>query len=347
MKILITGAGGYIGSVATYLFLQKGYEVVAVDNFSTGFKQPLEILQQKFAATKFHFYEKDLRSDLSAIFNREPGIEAVIHYAASCKVDESMKKPAIYFSNNVCGSQNLLATMLEYDVKNVVFSSTCAVYGEAEYVPVDEKHPTNPSNPYGASKRMVEQMMQWYGKLNDLHYVILRYFNVCGASEDGLIGDSKKPSALLVQNAVRGALGIEPFHLTCPTVDTADGTPVRDYINVLDLNEAHLKAVEYLLGRGTSNVIHRSQIINLGTGTGNSVLEIVDRVKEVTGADFPLHKTKPRQGEYAKMVADITKAKKILNWKPKRTLKDSVQSLVKWYETHPNGWKILRSHAKT
>lgn len=333
MKILITGAGGYIGSVASYLFLQRGYEVVAVDNFSTGFREPLEILQQKFDETNFRFYEKDLRSDLSAIFNREPGIEAVVHYAASCRVAESMKKPEKYFTNNVYGSQNLLTTMLNYNVKNIVFSSTCAVYGEAEYVPVDEKHSTKPTNPYGASKRMTEQIIQWYGRLKDLHYVTLRYFNVCGASEDGLIGDSKKPSTLLVQNAVRGALGIEPFHLTCPAVDTPDGTPIRDYINVLDLNEAHLKAVEHLLNN------RRNQIVNLGTGTGNSVLEIVDKVKEATGADFPINKTNPREGEYAKMIADITKAKNILNWKPKRTLKDSVQSLVKWYKKHPSGWE--------
>lgn len=334
MKILITGAGGYIGSVATYLFLQKGYEVVAVDNLSTGFREPLDLLREKFGKQQLHCYiGADLKEDLSQIFKREQGLEVVVHYAASCRVDESMKKPAQYFSNNVCGSQNLLATMLEHDVKNIVFSSTCAVYGEAEYVPVDEKHPTNPSNPYGASKRMIEQMIQWYGELKDLRYVILRYFNVCGASEDGLIGDSKKPSTLLVQNAVRGALGIESFYLTCPSVDTSDGTPIRDYVNVLDLNEAHLKAVEYLLNHD------RNQIINLGTGTGSSVLEIVNKVKEATGAGFLINKTKPREGEYAKMIADITKAKTILNWKPKRTLKDSVQSLVKWYKKHPNGWE--------
>ncbi|MCL4366553.1 UDP-glucose 4-epimerase GalE [Patescibacteria group bacterium] len=331
-KILITGAGGYIGSVSTYLFLQKGYEVVALDDFSTGNREALEFLQTKFNKEQFRFYQIDLHDDLSPIFNQEQGIEAVIHYAASCLVDESMKNPQKYFYNNVCGTQNLLATLLRYGIKNIVFSSTCAVYGEANYVPVDEKHPTDPKNPYGESKLMIERMIEWLCKLQELNYVILRYFNVCGASDDGLIGDSKTPSVLLVQNAVRGALGIEPFFLTCPKVNTPDGTPIRDYINVVDLNLAHLKAVEYLL-KGKN-----SQIINLGTGQGNSVLEIIKKVEEMTGYQFDLQKTDPRQGEYAEMIASIEKAEKLLDWKPQRTIKDSIESLVKWYKEHPQGW---------
>lgn len=331
---MITGAGGYIGSVSTYLFLQNGYEVVTVDNLFRGYKKPLEILQGKFSKDRLRFYRKDLRDNMGEIFKKEEGIEAVVHYGALCLVDESMKKPQDYFSNNVCGSQNLLETMLEYGVKNIVFSSTCATYGEAEYVPVDEKHPVNPVNPYGLSKRMAEQMIEWYGKLNGLNYVILRYFNICGASDDGLIGDSKNPSVLLVQNAVRGALGIEPFYLTCPEVDTPDRTPIRDYINVVDLNQAHIKAMEHLLKEGGGD------IINLGTGTGNSVLEIIEKVQQVTGAKFDLQKTAPRQGEYAKMVASIKKAKEVLGWDPTHSIEDSINSLVKWYKDHPKGWDI-------
>ncbi len=333
MKILITGAGGYIGSVATYLFLQKGYEVVAIDNFSTGYCQPLEVLQEKFGKEKLSIVEKDLRENLDEVFKNNK-IDAVVHYAASCLVDESMKKPEFYFENNVCGSLNLLKTMLKFGIKKIVFSSTCAVYGEAQYTPVDENHLTNPVNPYGESKLMVEKMIKWLGELKGLNYVILRYFNVCGASDDGLIGDSKKPSTLLVQNAVRGALGIEPFYLTCPKVDTPDGTPIRDYVNVVDLNEAHLKAVELLTK--TDRV---GEIINLGTGTGNSVLEIVKKVQEVTGVKFELKKGKERQGEYAKIYASIEKAKKILGWRPKRTIEDSVRSLIKWYKSRPEGWE--------
>jgi len=351
-KILITGAGGYIGSVAAYLFLQNGYEVVAVDNYSTGYRQPLEVLQKKFGSDSFRMYEADLKDDLSpipnqsrlnrdgtgsssldSIFEKEKDISAVVHYAASCLVDESMKKPEKYFRNNVCGSLNLLDAMLQHGIRNIVFSSTCAVYGEAEFVPVDEKHPTKPSNVYGESKLMIEKIINWYGRLKRMQYCILRYFNVTGASDDGLIGDSKKPSSLLTQNTVRGTLGIEPFYLTYVDVSTPDRSPIRDYVNVVDLNEAHLKALDYLFAGG------KSEIVNLGTGTGNSVLEIVGKVQEVTGKKIELKKTTTREGEYAKMIASIEKAEKVLGWKPRRTIEDSVRSLISWYSNHPHGWE--------
>lgn len=332
-KILITGAGGYIGSITAYIFLQNGFEVVVIDNFSTGYKKPLKVLQEKFGSEKLRYYEVNLADDLSQVFDDEKGISAAVHFAANCLVDESMKNPQKYFSNNVCGSQNLFVTLLEKGIDKIVFSSTCAVYGEAEYVPIDESHSTSPANPYGASKRIVEQIMEWYGKQSSLNYVVLRYFNVCGASEDGLIGDSKNPSVLLMQNAVRGALGIEPFQLTCPTVDTPDKTPIRDYINVVDLANAHLKAVNYLLGGG------KSEIINLGTGTGNSVLEIISKVQDVTGVKFDIGKTTPRKGEYGRMIASIKKAKEVLGWQPEKTLEDSINSLVAWYKKHPQGWE--------
>jgi len=332
-KILVTGAGGYIGSVATDLFLKKEFEVVGMDNFSTGYRQPLELLQKKFGARSFRFYEADLRDDLSPILKKEKGIEAVVHYAASCSVNESMEDPLKYFSNNVCGSQNLFRQILEYGINNLVFSSTCAVYGEAQYVPIDENHPTFPTNPYGESKRMIEKMIEWLGKLKDLHFVILRYFNVCGASDDSALGDSKRPSMLLVQNAVRGALDLAPFSLTCPKVDTPDGTPIRDYLNVVDLNSAHLLALDYLFSGG------QSEIINLGTGAGSSVLEIVNQVQAVLGKKFSIGKSAPRQGEYAKMVASIEKAKKVLGWQPKRSLEQSIRSLTAWYQNRPQGWE--------
>ena len=196
----------------------------------------------------------------------------------------------------------------------MIFSSTCAVYGEAKYLPVDENHPTQPTNPYGESKLMAEKMLAWYGRLKGLKFVILRYFNVCGATDDGLVGDAKKPSFLLVQNAVRGALKIHDFCLTCPVVDTPDGTPIRDYVNVI------------------------------GTGGGDSVLEIIEKVKEITGVSFDVKKTKSRQGEYAKMVAAVKKAKRVLGWEVKRAISDSVRSLVIWYEKHPNGWKKQNFH---
>ncbi len=331
-KILITGAGGYIGSVAADLFLSHGYEVVGLDNFQTGYKEPLELLKNKYP-NKFRFYEIDLKNDLSPIFKNEDNILAVVHYAASCVVDESMKNPFKYFNNNVSGTANLLSTMDKFGIKNIIFSSTCAVYGEAEYYPIDEKHPLNPTTPYGVSKKMAEEVIQWFGKIKRMKYCILRYFNVCGATEDGSIGDSKKPSTLLVQNAVRAALDIEKFYLTCPEVDTPDKTPIRDYIDVIDLNEAHLKALEHLL------LNKKSETINLGTGTGSSVLEVVNKVKKLTGVEIPIEKANIRQGDDAKKIADIKLAKEILGWEPKRTIGDSVKSLLIWYKSHPNGWE--------
>ena len=329
--ILVTGAGGYIGSVATYVFLQNGYKVIAVDNFTTGYKQPLEELQKKFGNSMLTLYETDLKK-IAEVFEKEKHIDVVVHYAASCLVDESVKNPYKYFDNNVGGTNSLLKAMTDAGVLKLVFSSTCAVYGEAQYMPIDEKHPLAPSQPYGASKQMVEELIEWYAQLKKLNYVILRYFNVCGATDDGLIGDSKKPSSLLMQNAVRGALNIEPFNLTCPEVDTPDKTPIRDYVNVVDLNEAHLKALEHLISG------KKSDIINLGTGTGNSVFEIITQVKKITGVEFEVGKTTPREGDDVKKVADITKAKQVLGWEPRRSVADSVQALVKWYKVHPHGW---------
>ncbi len=332
-KILVTGSGGYIGSIASYIFLEDGYEVVAVDNFSTGYRQPLDLLQQKFGKEKFRYYQKDLQEDLTPLFQNENNIQAVVHYAASCIVDESMKQPGKYFENNILGTLHLLEQMVQHNIPNIVFSSTAAVYGEAERVPVDEDHPNNPINVYGESKLMAEKIIKWYGELKGMHYLILRYFNVCGASDDGLIGDSKRPSTLLVQNAVRGALDIEPFYLTCPEVDTPDKTPIRDYVNVVDLNEAHLRGLEYLLDGG------KSEVINVGTETGNSVLEVVEKVQKATGEKFDIKKTTPRKGDPAKLVASIEKAKSILNWTPQRSIEDTVRSLVLWHKNHPSGWE--------
>lgn len=332
-KILITGVGGYIGSITTDLFLKNDFQVIGLDSFITGYKQPLELLQKKYKKESFRFYEKDLKDDISDIFENEKDIKAVIHFAGPCSVNESMQQPQKYFSNIVSGSNNLLSQIQKNGITNIVFSSTCAVYGEITKSIVGEDDPTNPTNPYGQSKLMVEQMIKWYGKLAELNYLILRYFNVCGATENSELGDSKRPSPHLTQNAVRGALGIEPFYLTCPKVDTADGTPIRDYVNVLDLAQAHLLAVKYLL-KAKGN-----KIINLGTGKGNSVLDIIKIVEKETNHKFDLNYSKPRSGEYAYMVASNKIAKEILDWSPKYTIEDSVKSLINWYRKHPEGWK--------
>lgn len=331
-KILITGAAGYIGSNATYIFLQKGYEVVAIDNFSMGNRQALEELQKKFGEKQLRFYEADTGKDIPSILEKEPGIEAVVHYAAKCSVSESMERPEDYFDNNTLGTHALLKAIMKAGINKIIFSSTCAVYGNAQYTPLDENHQINPESPYGTSKRLSEVMMEWYSKLGRLNFVILRYFNVCGASDDGMIGDSKKPSVHLMQNVIRGALGIEPFNLTCGKFNTPDGTPIRDFVNVVDLNEAHLAGLEYLLNGGTS------EIINIGTGQGHSVLEIVAEVQKITGVTFEVKSGEARKGEADKMIASIDKARKVLHWEPKRDLTQSVNSLITWYKAHPRGW---------
>ena len=332
-KVLVTGAGGYIGSIATYLLLQNNYEVVGLDNYMRGYRQPLELLQQKYGKEKLRFYEFDLTKDISDFFNREKNIDAVIHYAALCNVGESEENPDLYFSNNTGGCEHLVDEILKYGIKKIVFSSTCAVYGESQYIPVDEKHPIKPISPYGESKRKSEEKIQEAARSKGLKFVILRYFNVCGASDDPTLGDSKKPSFHLMQNAVRGALGLEEFKLTYPEVDTPDKSPIRDYLNVVDLNEAHLLALDYILKD------KENQIINLGTGTGNSVLEIIKKVEEVTGKKIGVSQGKKRTADPAKLVASIEKAKKVLGWEPKRTIETSVKTLVSWYTNHPNGWQ--------
>ena len=333
-KILITGAGGYIASVSTNLFLQNGYEVIAVDNYSRGYKQPLELLQNEYGKEKLRFYETDLRKGIKDVLDNENDIQTVIHYAAFCNVGESEKDPHMYFDNNVNGTLALLKNMKEHDIKNIVFSSSCSVYGEPISETLDENHPVNPkSHPYSESKYMSERVIDWYSKIHGLKYIFLRYFNVCGATDDGKIGDSKRPSFHLMQNAVRGALGIDTFYLNNTKVPTPDGTPIRDYVNVVDLNEAHLKAVEAIDGMSSS------EVFNLGTGTGNSVMEIINAVQEITGAQLDLSEGERRKGDVSKAVASNKKITDMLGWQPKRSIRDSVTSLVTWYKAHPNGWE--------
>jgi len=330
--ILVTGGAGYIGSHAVKLLLEKGFSVLVFDNLYRGYQEAIKTLKKNFSSLSLVVGDLKKQTDINRIFAQNE-ITGVLHFAALCLVNESMEKPGEYFENNVLGTLNLLRAMKKHRVKKLIFSSTCAVYGEAQYLPVDERHPTTPTNPYGESKLMAEKEIIWLSRLFDLKSVIFRYFNVAGASSDGLIGDSKKPSQLLVQNAVRGALKIEPFKLTCPKVSTPDETPIRDYVNVEDLARAHVLALDYL----DKNDIDY-QIFNLGTGKGNSVLEIVNKVQEVTGVEFSIKKGETRKGEYARVYANIGKVKKKLNWQPEKNLEETVRSLITWYKKHPHGW---------
>ncbi len=331
-NILVTGAGGYIGSHAVLRLLQDGHHVIALDNFSRGYREPLEILSQY---GELVVYEADLcnRESLENIFKKET-IDVVMHFAALCNINESVENPNLYSRNNIDGTEHLLNTMVAHGVTALIFSSTCAVYGEARYLPIDEGHPINPANPYGESKHAAENIIATFGKDHGLRSVIFRYFNVCGADLEGEIGDSKKPSGLLVQNAVRAGLGLASFELTCPDVDTPDGTPIRDYIDVLDLVDAHVKALKYLKNMG------QSAIFNLGNGKGWSVKEILAVVKKELGISFEIKKSDHiRKGEYAQVYAATQKAQAVLGWCPTRTLRDSILSLKQWYEKNPKGYK--------
>jgi len=335
-KVLVTGGAGYIGSHMVYLLLKDGFDVVVWDDFSTGYRGALEALSGMELSGRLSFEEIDLLDKGRVISEFPSDVDCVFHFAAKCSVDESMSDPDIYFENNVQGTVNLLRAMKKNACEKIVFSSTCAVYGSGQYFPVDERHPTNPENPYGESKLMAEKVIQWDGKLFGINYAILRYFNVCGAQEEGGIGDSKKPSSLLVQNAVRGALKIDDFYLTCPKVDTPDGTPIRDYVDVLDLCAAHLKAYEWM-GKSKEN----SGVFNLGNGRGTSVKEVIGAVKSYLNVDFEIKDSseKKRRGEYAKVFADNRKAVEVLGWEPVRGIEDSVESLAKWYGRRPEGWE--------
>ncbi|MFO0703790.1 MAG: UDP-glucose 4-epimerase GalE [Patescibacteria group bacterium] len=333
-KILVTGAGGYIGSVTSKLLLENGYSVVALDNFSRGYHEPLELLKSQYS-NKISIHTGDLLVDGGKeVLEKEKDIEAVIHFAALLNVGESWKIPHKYYTNNIGGTTRLTQELIDHGVRYFIFSSSCTVYGNAQYSPIDENHPiAEPVTPYGFSKLVCEKILSWHDKVDALKSVSLRYFNVCGATDDGTIGDSKRPSFHLMQNAVRGALGIAPFELNYANVKTPDGSPIRDYVNVVDLADAHVKALKWILENKKTNVF------NLGTGDGNSVLEIIEAVKKYTGKTFEVGVSADRRsGEADKMIADNRKAKEILGWEPKHSLEQSVESLIKWYTKHPGGW---------
>ena len=333
MKLLITGTGGYIGSIASRAFLNAGHEVVGVDACYRGYLEPQELLQSEFGPAKFRFHQADIKQSIRSIIASEPGIDAVVHFAAYCNVGESEANPGLYFENNVGAVTELMEAMREAAIKKLVFSSTCATYGDPQYIPIDEKHPLGEcASPYGESKLLAERVIKWYTRLYGLKCVTLRYFNICGASDDSRFGDSKKPSFHLMQNAVRAALGLCEFKLNFTEVDTPDKSPIRDYINVEDLADAHVAALAFLQNGGGS------EIFNLGTGLGNSVLEIRSTVEELTGAHYEKNIGERRKGDAVAAVADNRKAKEILGWSPRRDLAQSVNTLYKWYQARPNGW---------
>ena len=306
-KILVTGGAGYIGSHCVLALLENGYEVVIFDNLSTGHIETVEKLK-KYGHVDFVKGDLQNLSDIKSLFNLYK-TDAVIHFAAFSQVGESVKNPQKYYMNNVCGTLNLLSAMLEAGVKKIVFSSTAATYGEPEYIPIDEKHPQNPINPYGQTKLMIEKIMDDYDKAYGLKSVRL--------SETHLIPNILKSTFS----------GGQTFKMFGTDYDTKDGTCVRDYINVEDLAQAHLLALDYLNKGGETNYF------NLGTNDGNTVKEVFSACEKVTGQNIPVDICPRREGDPASLVADNTKAKSVLGWKAQNSLEYSIEKAYVWEKT--------------
>lgn len=314
-KILVIGGAGYIGSHVVKALLREDFQVTVYDNLSTG--QTCNLFQNA------EFVEGDILDEPHLEKVMRKGFSAVIHLAAKKAVGESMENPQLYSQNNICGSINIFNAMLNSGVKNVVFSSTSAVYGMPQYLPLNEQHPLNPMSFYGYTKMAIEQVMDWYSRIKDFHYIALRYFNAVGYAADGSIrGKEKNPQNLLplVMEVATGKREI--LHVFGNDYDTPDGTCVRDYIHVEDLAAAHVLAIKKLLKDGDS------QIINLGTEKGTSVLEIIQAVERVIGKKINYDFAPRRAGDPANVVATSVKAAKVLGWKAQYTDIDEIVKTV-------------------
>ncbi|MBO1306572.1 UDP-glucose 4-epimerase GalE [Enterococcus sp. 669A] len=328
MSILVLGGAGYIGSHTVDRLINQGYSVVVVDNLLTGHRQAVH--------SEATFYEGDCRDQtfMREVFQKET-IEGVVHFAASSLVGESVEKPLKYFNNNVVGMEMLLEVMEEFEVKHIVFSSTAATYGEPEVSPITEDTPTNPKNPYGESKLMMEKMMHWCDNAYGMRYVALRYFNVAGAKSDASIGEDHTPETHLVPLILQVVLG-QRDHLTIfgDDYNTPDGTCIRDYVQVEDLAMAHILALEYLKAGNESNVF------NLGSNNGYSVKEMLDAAREVTQKEIPAEIGPRRAGDPSTLVASSEKAKTILGWQPEYTdILAIIETAWNWHVSHPNGYE--------
>lgn len=318
-KILIVGGAGYIGSqVNKYLNLQ-GYETVVFDNLSTGFKK---------LALWGDFFKGDLKNpnELKKCFTKYK-FDAVMHFAALASVGDSVKEPAIYYRNNVVNTINLLDCMRAFDVKKLIFSSTCAVYGEVSMAKIKENFPKNPINPYGRTKLIVEKVMEDYSKAYGLRFVALRYFNASGADPDCEVGELHNPEKHIIPLVLEVAVGKRPqISVFGDDYKTPDGTCVRDYIHTDDLAQAHFLALEYLKKGG------KSAAFNLGNDKGFSVLDIIKTAEKVTGKTIKIKFTERRAGDPAVLVSSSSLIKKTLGWKPKySSIKTIISHAWNWY----------------
>jgi UDP-glucose 4-epimerase len=326
MAILVTGGAGYIGSVAVEDLQAKGETVVVLDNLVYGHKQAV--------GENVIFYEGDIGDkDLLGKILSEHEIDACMHFSAYAYVGESVEKPKIYYENNFVQTLKLLDVLIENNVKKFIFSSTCATYGEPQYVPIDEKHPQFPTSPYGWSKFMVERALVDYDTAYGLKYVALRYFNACGAGER--CGEDHNPETHLIPLVLFTARGkrdsISVFGEDYPT---PDGTAIRDYIHISDLSQAHLLALKYLRDGGNS------EFINLGNGGGYSVHEVIEAARKVTGKEIKTQIVGRRAGDPSRLVGDSRKAREVLGWNPQfPEIEKIIESAWNWHEKHPNGYE--------
>ncbi|MGI6151047.1 MAG: UDP-glucose 4-epimerase GalE [Christensenellales bacterium] len=325
-SILVVGGAGYIGSHMLACLAKKGMDAVVVDNLCTGHAAAVKHGKLLIGDVR----DPDFLND---VFTKNT-ISGVIHFAAFSLVGESCKDPLKYYANNVTGAIELLSAMHRHGVKNIVFSSTAAVYGEPEKQPIEETDRTLPTNPYGETKLAVERMLRWCAQAYGIRYVALRYFNAAGAAPELGIGEDHSPETHLIPIVLDAALG-KRSHVGIFGDDypTKDGTCIRDYIHVLDLANAHLLALNYLENGGTSDVF------NLGNGSGFSVLEIVEAARRVTGIDIPAKVESRRPGDPSVLVASNEKAARILDWRPERTsINEIIASAWEWKKAHPMGY---------
>ena len=321
--ILVTGGAGYIGSHFVYRAISRdtSARVLVIDNLSEGHKKALKEFE------RVTFVEGDIGDAklLKDIFS-EHDIEAVVHFAAHAYVGESYSQPFKYFKNNVTKSLTLFEQMEHHKVRKIVFSSSCATYGEPVYTPIDEKHPQNPINTYGMTKLMVEQILGRLAATSDWQYVCLRYFNAAGAEPAAQIGESHNPETHLLPRVLKAATGeLDCIEILGTDYPTRDGTCIRDYIHVNDLADAHLSALDLLKKRRGIK-----ECINLGTTNGNSVLEIIDRCEKISGREIKVKKSPRRPGDPPELVANAVKAKGVLNWQTEYTIDDIIESAWNW-----------------
>jgi UDP-arabinose 4-epimerase len=322
MNILVTGGAGYIGSHAAKALANAGHNPVVLDNLNRGHKEavkwgPLVI--------------GDIGDrPLVAATLRQHRIDAVLHFAAYAYVGESMSHPGLYFENNTLGSLRLLEGMADAGVDKIIFSSTCATYGNPETIPIDELHPQRPVNPYGESKLIVEKFLRWFGQIHGLNWVALRYFNAAGADPGGEIGEFHEPETHLIPLVLEAAHNpAQPVSVFGTDYPTPDGTALRDYIHVTDLADAHLRALDHLMKGGESGPI------NLGTGAGSTVQQVIDTVASVTGLPPAVKYADRRAGDPPALVANAARAAQVLGWTPTHSsLPEIIRTAWAWKIAH-------------